>query len=349
MTSLLALLFISSFARADEPAPPADEVEESADGDAFATATQALGKAEKALSTASGLRGKVVEHDKTLVDQGLRIQALERKLKDLTTAGAPTADIDAAKRELAAAVKADADRAADAATRADNSAAWSKTHADRAEAAKREAEEAAIRAATSASQSATSASQSATGNTQSGGSNSMNSAPPPNRDATDPRVYGAIGVGAGSMFRQASFSDNGMGVLVADTDELSSIMLGGVGEVGYAGFDTDGRMNVGLRGVAEYNVGGGFAGVGEVVFGGFVEPSHQFRLEGMAGVSWETIPTDNASDYADRRWNVGMGAELVPNANHWGVLLVGRFLPDNDVNFAGSNAGEVAVYVRFRK
>ncbi|MDO8630524.1 MAG: hypothetical protein Q7R41_08520, partial [Phycisphaerales bacterium] len=175
---------------------------------------------------------------------------------------------------------------------------------------------------------------------------SLASAPLVNRDEQDSRLYGSAGIGAAWLFRQESLVQESPGVLVPETSELSSGTLPVLGEIGFADFDKQGRMNVGLRGVGAYNVGGGFAGVGEAVFGSFLESTHSFRLEGFGGVQWETIPTDLDSNYREWRYDVGLGAEFVFANEYAGLLLTGRVLPANDLD--DSNAGEVAAIVRAR-
>lgn len=331
MTSLLALLFISGIARADEPATSqADEVEESGEGDAFATASQALGQAEKALGVAQGVRSTVIAHDKAIIE-------LQTKVRKLEERGAPTSDIEAAKRELAAAVKADADRAETAATRA--------------EAAKLAAEQAATRAATSAAQAQSSATQSATSAQTStdpaGGSGSLNSAEPTNRDELDHPLapYGSVGVGFSWLFRQAPYSDGSVKVL--QTDELSSGMLPLLVEAGVTGLDKKGRYSLGVRGVGEYNVGGGYSLVVEGVFGAFVEPTHSFRLQGSLGYQREEIPTNGTENYLDWRYNIAVGTEFVFANEHVGLLLIGRVLPANDMDDSFGGEGTAIVRALF--
>lgn len=328
ITNLLALLFISGIARADESAPSADEVEESGDGDAFATASQALGQAEKALGVAQGVKSRVVAVEAVQAGHNTRIVELERKLKELQSRGAPTSDIEAVKRELAAAVKADADRAETAATRA--------------EAAKLAAEQAATRAATSAEQASTNASWS----TPAGG----NSMDPIDRDADDHKLtpYGLVGIGSSAFGREASYAETG-GVRILKTPELTSWMVGGFGGAGVRDFGPGGRLNVGGEFFLDYNVGGGTHLGGGPTFGGFVEKTHTVRFSVTVGADWELIPMDAAglTAYQNFRYLVAVNADVVL-AKHWVLRLTGRGMVDNRIPVSsGSSAGQAGAGIAY--
>lgn len=308
------LLALCAIARADEPATP-DEVQDSGDADPLAIARQAFDKATAQQGSLAGLRTKNTEQDRA-------IESLRQRISKLEGEGASDAEIATAKAELEKLVQ-----------EVKTSAATAKTEADRAKAeadrARREADRAETAAVTAPPAS----------------THSLDSAPAPNRDNGASSVYASVGVGVGWMFREpVELVDPVTMTEYLETTELSSGMLGVPIEVGWGNFGPKRRLNAGLRGTSEYNVGGGWAFSGEFVFGGFVEQTHVFRLEGSLGVSWETIP-GGVVEYQDRRWLLGVGAELVP-VEGWGVLLTGRGLPDNDLE--GGAAGEAAVAVRKR-
>lgn len=343
ITSLLALLFTSSNARAEEPAPSADEVEESGDGDAFATASQALGKAEQALDVAQSVKSRVVAVEGVQAGHTTRITELERKLKELKDRGVSSThpDYTAIKDELAAAVKANADRAESAATRA--------------EAAKLAAEQAATRAAASAVQASTSATQSATsaatgGNTSPGDDNSMNSQEFVDRDAGEhkPTAYGIVGVGSSAFGREASYGETA-GVRVLQTPELTSWMVGGFGEAGVRDFGPGGRLHAGAELFVDYNVGGGTHIGGGPTFGAFVEKTHTVRFAVTLGGDWELIPNDVAgvSAYQNFRYFAALNADVVL-AENWVLRLTGRGMIDNRVPItSGSSAGQAGVGIAY--
>ncbi len=294
-------------------------------------------EARYAIGQAAGASAKVTALE-------ARVAKLEKTKRTIVKSGGDTAVIEAAivqaKDELKAAVKEYAERAEEAADRAGASAtgagnAWVKADeaADRAEAAAVRAEEAAGTSGANAASAIAAV-------------NSLDSAPIPNRDVAEIGFYGVVGIGNGWLGRQELYVDSGRGYLVPDTTELMSNMIGGSIELGMDGIGKKGRLSLGVRGEGQYNLGGGFAGFGELVFGGWVEQTHVLRLEGFAGVSWEMIPTDAAvGDYSDRRWDVGLAVEFVPMVN-FGIWFGGRFLPDNSEDFAGSNAGEAEIALR---
>ena len=321
-------LIMAGLALAETPEP-------SASANVPAEARYAIGQATAASAKVTALEARVAKAEASI----RKLKAAGRKADDPDLRVAEAARVQA-NDELAAAVKADADRAEEAADRAAASAtgagnAWVKADeaADRAEAAADRAEDAAGTSGASAAAAIAAA-------------NSLDSAPAPDRDKAEVGFYGVVGFGNAWLGRQESYVDNGGGIYTLETSELMSNMLGGSLEMGADGMGANGRLSIGLRGEGQYNIGGGFAGFGEVVVGGFLEKTHSLRLEGFVGVSWEMIPNNAAvGDYSDRRWDIGMAVEVMP-VEHFGIWFGGRFLPDNSVDFAGSNAGEAEIALR---
>lgn len=317
---LISLITATGLALAETPEP-------SASANVPAEARYAIGQAAGASAKVTALEARVAKAEASI----RKLKAAGRKADDPDLRVAEAARVQA-NDELAAAVKADAERAEAAATAAATSATAAEASAIRSEAAAKRAEDA--KAATPLPMPYSLA------------PNSLDSASAPDRDEPGAVFYGAIGVSNGWLGRQESYTDNGAGIYTLETDELMSNMLGGSLELGVGGLDGNGRTSISVRGEGMYNLGGGFAGFGEVVVGGFLEQTHSLRLEGFVGVSWEMIPNNAAiGDYSDRRWDLGLGVEIVP-VEHFGVLFLGRFLPDNSVDFAGSNAGEAEIALR---
>ncbi len=285
-------------------------------------------EARYAIGQATAASAKVIALEKRVAKLETRVRTLQaagRKSDDPELRVAEAAVVQA-DDELAAAVKADALRAETAAGKAESSAAAAEASAVRAEAAAKLLENFEVPLPVE-------------------GGNSLDTIDRDGEQA-NPGFYGVVGIGNAWLGRQESYNDNGAGIYTLETEELMSNMLGGSIEMGVGGLGSEARIAISVRGEGMYNLGGGFAGFGEVVVGGWVEQTHVLRLEGFAGVSWEMIPTNTAAgDYSDRRWDLGMAIEFMP-AEHFGIWFGGRFLPDNSVDFAGSNAGEAEIALR---
>lgn len=325
---ILSLTLLANLAFAATP-------EASGTADVPAEARTALARAEAASSKVTALEARVAK--------------LEKAKAKIVKVGADTSVIDAAIVQAK-------DELEKLATRAETAARKAEEAKTGAVAAQGKAEDAATRAEASAKRAEEAASKAPPAPLPMSDSlevapvpQSLDDAPSPNRDEAKPVFYGALGVGNGWMGRQETYADNGKGVYSLETTELMSNMLGGSVEVGVGGLGVNGRLSLSVRGEGMYNIGGGFAGFGEVVVGGFVEKTHSLRLEGFAGVSWETIPTDNPTGaaYAERRWDLGLAVEVLP-VDHFGIWLGGRFLPDNTVNLVGTNAGEAEIALRVK-
>lgn len=318
---MLFTLIMASIALAETP-------EQSGSPNVPAEARYAIGQAQ-------GASAKVTALEK-------RVETLEKAKRKTVKVGGDIKVIEAAivqaNDELKAAVKADAERAEEAARMAETARGTAEDAATRAEASAKRAEDAATRVEASASVPAPMPYSLAP--------NSLDSAPAPDRDKPGAVFYGAVGISNGWLGRQESYVSNGAGIYTLETSELMSNMLGGSLELGVGGLDDKGRTSISVRGEGMYNLGGGFAGFGEVVVGGFLEKTHSLRLEGFVGVSWEMIPNNAAvGDYSDRRWDLGLAVEVMP-VEHFGIWLGGRFLPDNSIDMAGSNAGQAEIALR---
>ncbi len=337
------LIFLASIALAQDSDTDifANEIEPSEHGDTAGTARTALDIALKAKAEAEAASAAAAVN-------ALRSRDVVRILK---VRKAPADQIDAAEAEAEVAQQQYVSAAQAAKDAAEAAQAAAEADADRAESAQEDAAEHAKKAETARDDARDSAERAETAEKERIAAAALEAAKPQNADEEEHelRPYAAVGAGAGWMFRQESYGKPDMnGIRWAETTELSSGMLDTGGEVGLRDFGPNGRFNVGIRGTAAYNVGGGYMLDSGVVLGTFVDTTHIVKVGLVGGMGWETIPTDRPGHpYADRRWLGGLQMEFV-TTEHVGLLLEADIYPDNDPQMDGSNAGRMAAMVRAR-